>query len=205
MPDTATKPLDLAEVKARIERHRCNAPRSGDTGFLEVSQILDHDAPALVDEVERLRGLIERLVTAAEDILVEAEADETAAVFDGTADPARLGTPARKRLREAINTVPADALTLPAAGAPETPENVTDEPQPVPMTRGQLLRILDDLRARIAIGDSDEGHLTYMLPADPAADFDVRAGYRVGNRFGQGGFRVIGRQSALNKPGEETP
>lgn len=51
-----TEPLDLAEVKARIERHRCNALRSRRTAFLEASQILDHDAPALVDEVERLRA-----------------------------------------------------------------------------------------------------------------------------------------------------
>ena len=56
-----TEPLDLAAVKARIERHRCNAPRSRRTAFLEASQILDHDAPALVDEVERLRAVWDRL------------------------------------------------------------------------------------------------------------------------------------------------
>jgi hypothetical protein len=61
MTQMATEPIDLAEVKARINRHRCNAPRHGDEGFLDLSRLIDHDAPALVDEVERLRAAWDRL------------------------------------------------------------------------------------------------------------------------------------------------
>lgn len=61
MTDTTAPPLNLAEVAARIERHRCTAPHSGDRDYVEVSQILDHDAPALVAEVEHLRAEVSRL------------------------------------------------------------------------------------------------------------------------------------------------
>jgi hypothetical protein len=66
---------------------------------------------------------------------------------------------------------------------------------PVTITRDELLAILDDIRARVATGDSFEGHVEWMIPGDPGAsleDFDVRAGYRTGNLQGQGGMRVIG-------------
>lgn len=61
MTDTTAPPLDLAEVEARINRHRCSAVHSGDRDFVEVSQILDRDAPALVAEVRRLRAETKRL------------------------------------------------------------------------------------------------------------------------------------------------
>lgn len=78
--------------------------------------------------------------------------------------------------------------------------------RPVPMSRDELLAVLDDIRARIAAGDSFEGYLRYSIPVEapvalevytypneptPRADFDVCAGYRVGNSMGQGGFRLI--------------
>lgn len=63
MTSTASNspPLDLNAVEARIERHRChlNAPRTGEPGFLEISQLIDQDAPALVAEVRRFRGEVQ--------------------------------------------------------------------------------------------------------------------------------------------------
>jgi hypothetical protein len=75
---------------------------------------------------------------------------------------------------------------------------------PQPMTKEQLLVVLDDIRAHVEADDSFEGHLEYLMPWSsdigdpetdgPEIDFRVRAGYRVGNQGGsQGGFRMIGR------------
>lgn len=71
--------------------------------------------------------------------------------------------------------------------------------RPVPMSKDQLLAVLDDIRARVAADDSWEGSLQYSIPEEPTESvaFDVMAGYRVGNSLGQGGFRLIA--------GEETP
>lgn len=69
------------------------------------------------------------------------------------------------------------------------------------MTREELLAVLDDMRARIELGDSFEGGINYLMPwaeelgdpvTDPPDGFRVEGGYRVGNRMGQGGFRMIG-------------
>ncbi|MFH9108564.1 hypothetical protein ACH4LN_18110 [Streptomyces albus] len=61
------------------------------------------------------------------------------------------------------------------------------------MSRDQLLQILDDIRQRVASGDSLEGNLRYLL-ADITAEhpYNVDAMYRVGNQMGQGGCIVIG-------------
>jgi len=67
---------------------------------------------------------------------------------------------------------------------------------PETMPREMLLHILDDIRAKVAAGDSFEGSIEYLIPeADgaPAGSFDVRASYRIGNLHGQGGMRMIGR------------
>ena len=71
--------------------------------------------------------------------------------------------------------------------------------RPVPMSKDELLAVLDDIRARVAAGDSFEGYLRYSIPEEPGegVDFDVCAGYRIGNSTGQGGFRLIA--------GEEVP
>lgn len=71
--------------------------------------------------------------------------------------------------------------------------------RPVPMSKGQLLAVLDDIRAHVAADDSWEGSLQYTIPEEPkeGVDFDVHAGYRIGNSLGQGGFRLIA--------GEEVP
>lgn len=65
--------------------------------------------------------------------------------------------------------------------------------RPLDMSRDQLLELIDDIRDRIANGDSFEGHIEYLIPDEPreGVDFAVRGGYRVGNLQGQGGFRLI--------------
>lgn len=66
---------------------------------------------------------------------------------------------------------------------------------PVNMSHEDLLALLDDIRARVAEGDSFEGSLQYLIPLDddaPARSFDVQASYRVGNTMGQGGLRMVG-------------
>ena len=72
--------------------------------------------------------------------------------------------------------------------------------KPIPMTTEVLLNILDDIRARVAAGDSFEGSIEYLMPYDEdmelveGADFMVHAAYRIGNSLGQGGMRLIGRR-----------
>jgi hypothetical protein len=61
------------------------------------------------------------------------------------------------------------------------------------MSRSELVSLLDDIRTRVASGDSLEGNFQYLL-ADINAEhpYDVAATYRVGNRMGQGGCVLIG-------------
>ena len=66
--------------------------------------------------------------------------------------------------------------------------------RPVPMTKDQLLDVLDDLRARVASGDSFRGHVEYLMPYDTASgDFLVEAAYRTGDLQGHGGMRLVGK------------
>lgn len=64
------------------------------------------------------------------------------------------------------------------------------------MSREELIRLLNDIKDRVASGDSLEGNLQYLL-ADVGAEhpYDVSAMYRVGNRMGQGGCVLIGADS----------
>ncbi|MFF8829280.1 hypothetical protein [Streptomyces sp. NPDC015131] len=64
------------------------------------------------------------------------------------------------------------------------------------MSREELLSLLDDIRDRVATGDSFEGHIRYLI-AEPGSQhpFDVAALYRIGNSMGQGGARIIGDQT----------
>lgn len=66
-------------------------------------------------------------------------------------------------------------------------------PRRVGMSLPAMLQLLDDIRQRVADGDSFEGFLEYLMPEKPSETrvFDVRAGYRIGNSMGQGGFRVV--------------
>ncbi|MEW2578409.1 hypothetical protein [Streptomyces syringium] len=61
------------------------------------------------------------------------------------------------------------------------------------MSRTDLLEIIDDIRSRVAAGDSLEGNFRYLLAdLDAEHPFNVGAMYRVGNRAGQGGAILIG-------------
>jgi hypothetical protein len=71
--------------------------------------------------------------------------------------------------------------------------------RPEPMTKAQLLEVIDDIRMRVEAGDSYEGFLNYLMPYDDDdeiiedAVFVVEARYRVGNLQGQGGMRMVGK------------
>lgn len=59
------------------------------------------------------------------------------------------------------------------------------------MSRDDLVALLDDIRNRVATGDSFEGNVQYLI-SDRDHPFDVAASYRVGNSAGQGGVRMVG-------------
>lgn len=67
---------------------------------------------------------------------------------------------------------------------------------PKGLSKAELLEVLGDMHDLVSIDDSFEGSIEYLIP-DPEgpnadADFEVRASYRVGNRDGQGGVRMVG-------------
>ncbi|MEW2463084.1 hypothetical protein AB0872_20570 [Microbacterium sp. NPDC047426] len=64
------------------------------------------------------------------------------------------------------------------------------------MSREELIRLLDDVRERVATGDSFEGKVQYLLGTDAEKPFKVAALYRVGNRLGQGSTRLVGVEVA---------
>lgn len=61
--------------------------------------------------------------------------------------------------------------------------------RPRRLDKVELLRVLEDMIAHIQVDDSFGGTLTYE--ATDRDSFDVYACYRIGNREGQGGTRVI--------------
>lgn len=68
---------------------------------------------------------------------------------------------------------------------------------PTPMSKDELLMILEEMHDLVEQDDSFEGFLNYLIPYPPAgdpeeADFMVEARYRIGNTMGQGGMRMIG-------------
>jgi len=65
--------------------------------------------------------------------------------------------------------------------------------KPAYLSRDDLLQVIDDIRFRVAQGDSFEGYLNYLLPEedDPPDGFRVEARYRIGNLQGQGGMRIF--------------
>lgn len=64
-------------------------------------------------------------------------------------------------------------------------------PAPKRMHADELAALLADMAARIPAGDSFGGHISYEVADGPAHEFDVTGMYRIGNRMGQGGMRVI--------------
>lgn len=64
---------------------------------------------------------------------------------------------------------------------------------PVRMTLNDTLKILDDIRDRIVMGDSPEGQFAWRVPdVDEIAVYDIRALYRVGDVQDDNGVRVVG-------------
>ena len=64
------------------------------------------------------------------------------------------------------------------------------------MSREELLALIDDIRERVADGDSFEGKLQYLLGTDSAKPFEVAALYRIDNKLGQGSTRTVGVEVA---------
>jgi hypothetical protein len=64
------------------------------------------------------------------------------------------------------------------------------------MSREELLDLIDDIRQRIADGDSFEGKLQYLLGTDSEKPFEVAALYRIDNKLGQGSTRTVGVEVA---------
>ena len=68
------------------------------------------------------------------------------------------------------------------------------------MTYPALADLLEAIAALVRAGDSWEGFVEYLIPAehthdgdgDHALTVDVRARYRIGNLDGQGGYRFVG-------------
>ncbi|MYY79696.1 MULTISPECIES: hypothetical protein [unclassified Streptomyces] len=60
------------------------------------------------------------------------------------------------------------------------------------MSRTELLRLIDDIKARIAAGDSHEGKLHYRLGIDSREPFEVAALYRVDGTLGTGRTEMVG-------------
>ncbi|MEV7466202.1 hypothetical protein AB0O20_06755 [Streptomyces kronopolitis] len=66
------------------------------------------------------------------------------------------------------------------------------------MNREELVTLLDDIRDRVAAGDSLEGHIRYNL--NPIGEqYEVGALYRIGQLLGQGSTAIVG--IALDIPG----
>jgi hypothetical protein len=95
-------------------------PKPWDFSYSEVSEFTPEtvmffaaardDVPALVGEVRKLRAALDQLVDAAEDVLAEAEQAETDALFSGAAEPSCMRSAGMKKLREAINAIPANTI-----------------------------------------------------------------------------------------------
>lgn len=64
------------------------------------------------------------------------------------------------------------------------------------MSREELTRLLDDMKDRVARGDSHEGQLKYLLGTDRDKPFHVAAMYRVDGLLGIGRTELVGVQVA---------
>jgi len=74
---------------------------------------------------------------------------------------------------------------------PEEQETPTG-PAPVRMTEQQTAAVLRDMADHVEVGDSWDGSISYSTDYDGGLPgLDVTATYRIGNRAGQGGMRVI--------------
>lgn len=75
---------------------------------------------------------------------------------------------------------------------------------PVPMSRNELVAVLEDILAHVKSGDSFEGFLNYLIPGmeamEQGVEFVVEARYRIGNLQGQGGMRIYGKWVEIKEP-----
>ena len=58
------------------------------------------------------------------------------------------------------------------------------------MSKAQLVETLREIAILVEIDDSFEGSFVYTMGEEPHT-FEVQASYRIGNRDGQGGVRLI--------------
>ena len=76
----------------------------------------------------------------------------------------------------------------------------------VPMSKNELVAVLDDIVAHVKSGDSFEGFLNYLMPdveeMEKGVEFVVEARYRIGNLMGQGGMRIYGEWVEVEDPAE---
>lgn len=64
------------------------------------------------------------------------------------------------------------------------------ESSTVRMTTDQFAALLEDITQRVLMGDSFGGNLTYEVTEEDGM-WEVTGAYRIGNREGQGGTRLI--------------
>lgn len=100
--------------------------------------------------------------------------------------------------RDPDGAISDDPLFEPSRGIPNLP---------IETTYSLVVGVLREMADLIEKGDSFEGSLEYLLPDVPdwamrgepepedwkAPEVLLKAAYRIGNRMGQGGYRIIGR------------
>lgn len=60
------------------------------------------------------------------------------------------------------------------------------------LNKEELVSVLKNMIERIEADDSYEGNITYLM--GKPFTFEVQSAYRIGNREGQGGWRMIGNE-----------
>jgi hypothetical protein len=84
--------------------------------------------------------------------------------------------------------------------APNTPEVTVESvfPEELPdaavLSRSEFCALLHDLLHSVEHGDSLEGNIQYEV-ADHQGSYRVKGAYRIGNREGQGGVRLVNADS----------
>lgn len=63
------------------------------------------------------------------------------------------------------------------------------------VSKAVLLAALDDIRERVASGDSFEGSLNYSCMEEGLLpdEFEFVGSYRINNKYGQGGMRIFSK------------
>jgi hypothetical protein len=87
-----------------------------------------------------------------------------------------------------------------------TVESVFPEelPDAAVLSRSEFCALLHDLLHGIEHGDSLEGNVQYEV-ADQSGSYRVKGAYRIGNREGQGGVRIIDSSNPRRSPDSSSP